>query len=58
MLWFSDLAPSLANALSAKSSAPPIALPSFPPFGPFVEETYVFSDTRACDESCAVGNER
>jgi hypothetical protein len=36
--WFSERAPSLANALSAKSSAAPIALPSLPPSGPFVDE--------------------
>ena len=36
--WFSPLPPSLAQALPARSSASPIALPSLPPSGPFVDE--------------------
>jgi hypothetical protein len=45
--WFSDRCPSRRKALSARSSAPAMALPSLPPSRPLVEEVYVFRDIRA-----------
>ncbi len=53
--WFSALAPNLAQALAANSSAAAMALPSFVPFCPFAEEVYVLMETRAWEESWAVG---
>ena len=55
--WFSPRPPSLAQALSAKSSTSPIALPSFPPLGPFAEDAYVFNETSAWEDRRAVGRE-
>lgn len=55
--WSSARLPSLVQALPASSSASPIALPDFPPSGPFVDDVYVLSDMRACDESFATGRE-
>lgn len=57
MDWSSALLPNLVQALRARSSASPMALPSFSPFGPRVEEVYVLRQIRACDESLAVGKE-
>ena len=36
--WFSPLPPSLDQALPARSSASPMALPNFPPSGPFADD--------------------
>ncbi len=36
--WFSERCPSLRNALSAMSSAPAMALPSFPPSRPLADD--------------------
>lgn len=36
--WFSPRPPNLDQALAAKSSASPMALPCLPPSGPFEEE--------------------
>jgi hypothetical protein len=57
MAWFSPRAPKRVKARRAKSSASPMALPSFPPSGPLVEEVYVFKHIKACDERRAVGKE-
>lgn len=55
--WSSARPPSLAQALPARSSASPIALPNFPPSGPFVDDVYVLSDMRAWDDNFATGRE-
>jgi hypothetical protein len=55
--WFSCLLPNRAQDLLARPSASPIALPSFPPFGPLDDDVYVFRQIKPCDERRAVGRE-
>lgn len=42
--WFSKRRPSRKKARFAKSSAPAMALPSLSPFGPLLDDVYVFKD--------------
>ena len=55
--WFSCLLPNRAQALFARPSASPMALPSFPPFGPLDDDVYVFRQINPCDERRTVGRE-